>query len=149
MSPIYISSQTPRKVLGRPSRDWLKLRQALLVHYNQICMTCYDNQIEGAVAEMQKWCRALSHYLTLMPPISATYLPRPAREWQKVKRSAEALKLSLTRLANPVFWKSSEWVSLISILGEAYTEHMIKEDKLLSSIGPSCYTRVEGWYPEL
>lgn len=134
MSPIYTTSQTPRKVLGRQANHWLQLRQALLVHYNQICMNYYDNQTEGAVAEMQKWCRALSHYLTLMPPVD---LNDPSsqlgiRQWQSVKRSAEALRLSLSRLANPAFWKASEWVSLISILGEAYTEHMLREDKWLT-----------------
>ena len=94
----------------------LLLRQALLVHYNHICMGYYDNQTEGAVAEMQQWCQMLWHYLNLSP-LS-----------QNLKRSAEALKISLCRLANPAFWKESEWVSLISILGEAYAEHLIKEE---------------------
>ncbi len=135
MSPTYTTSQAPRKVLGRQGNHWLQLRQALLVHYNQICMNYYDNQTEGAVAEMQKWCRALSHYLTLMPPIEPDHPSQQGiREWQGVKRSAEALRLSLSRLANPAFWKASEWVSLISILGEAYTEHMLREDKLLVAL---------------
>lgn len=135
MSNVHARSQAPRKVLGRQGYHWLQLRQALLVHYNQICMNYYDNQTEGAVREMQKWCRALSHYLTLMPSIDQIEPPpQGIGEWQSVKRSAEALRLSLNRLANPAFWKSSEWVSLISILGEAYTEHIEKEDKLLTAI---------------
>lgn len=116
------------------SQTQLLLRQALLIHYNHICMNYYDNQIEGAIAEVQKWCDALSHYLRLTPSIKHNPLEKDRdHEKERVKRSAEALNSSLSNLANPSSWKESEWVLLLSILGEAYTEHIVREEEWIAS----------------
>ena len=112
------------------STDWAALRQALLIHYNQICMQYYDSQTEDAVAEMQQWSHALSYYLTLTPLRTST-ASENIQEWHQLKQCANTLQLKLHGLANPIDWKASEWVALVSELGEDYANYLSKEEKFL------------------
>jgi hypothetical protein len=119
--------------LSQKTKDWEALQQALLMHYNQICMQYYDSQTEGAVTEMQKWCHALSYYLTLTPSRTPT-ARESIQEWRGLKQCANTLQLKLHRLANPVYWKANEWVALVSELGEAYADYLTKEERFLNTL---------------
>lgn len=132
--PIFSSfSLSVDSSLSQKTKDWEWLRETLLIHYNEICMQYHDSQIKGAPIEMEKWIQAFSYYLTLIPstkPKSPQALP----EWQKLKDSANALIINLHRLANPASWKAHEWVSLVSILGEAFTEYLSQEDSYIYTL---------------
>lgn len=132
--PIFSSfSLSVDSGLTQKTKDWEWLRETLLIHYNEICMRYHDSQIKDAPTEMEKWVQALSYYLTLIPSIKPES-PQALPEWQKLKHSANDLRLSLYQLASPKSWKAHEWVSLISILGEAFTEYLTKEDDYIHTL---------------